>query len=190
MSFVIAAPELVRAAAEDLAGLRASLSDAAGLAAGATTGMVPAAADEVSAAISAMFGKFGQEFQGLSAQAQAFHAEFVKLMNAGAGAYASAEIANAERAVANVVNGPAVAGAGAAQSVSAAGLLGGILGSTSGGPLLGGLTGGAGGLGGLLGGLTGGTGGLGGLLGGSPVAPAAFLAAWVHSEASWAPSET
>src|SRR5271169_6302025 len=36
-------------------------------------------------------GGVGQEFQALSAQAQAFHAEFVNLMNAGAGAYVAAE---------------------------------------------------------------------------------------------------
>jgi hypothetical protein len=121
---------------------------------------VPAAADEVSAAISAVFGNFGQEFQLLSAQAQAFHAEFVNLMNAGAGAYLSAEIANAEQTLANAVNAPAGA-ASAAHSVSASSLLGGILGggSTSGGSLLGGPTGGTG-VGGLLGGLTGGLGGL------------------------------
>ncbi|OBI46054.1 hypothetical protein A5706_30450 [Mycobacterium sp. E796] len=155
---------MVREAAEDLAGLGASLGDATVLAAGPTTRVVPAAADEVSAAISAMFAKFGQEFQGLSAQARAFHAEFVKLMNTSAGAYAGAEIANAEQAVANVVN--ASGGAGAAQSVSAAGLLGGILGGgTSGGGLLGGLTGTGGLLGGLgsLGGVVGSLGNLGSL---------------------------
>jgi hypothetical protein len=181
MSFVIAAPEAFQAAANDLAGIRASLADATASAAASTTGVVPAAADEVSAAMSAMFGNFGREFQWLSAQAQAFHAEFVSLMNAGAGAYVSTEVANAEQAVANAINAPAEAilgspllpggvGASAAQSVSAAsGLLGGILGggtsgSTSG--LLGGLTGGTSGVTGLLGGLTGGTSGLGGLLGG------------------------
>ena len=181
MSFVIAAPEAFQAAANGLADIRASLADATASAAASTTGVVPAAADEVSAAMSAMFGNFGREFQWLSAQAQAFHAEFVSLMNAGAGAYVSTEVANAEQAVANVINAPAEAilgspllpgrvGASAAQSVSAAsGLLGGILGggtsgSTSG--LLGGLTGGTSGVTGLLGGLTGGTSGLGGLLGG------------------------
>jgi hypothetical protein len=89
----------------------------------------------------------------------AFHAEFVNLMNAGAGAYLSAEIANAEQTLASAVNAPAGA-ASAAQSVSTSCLLGGILGggSTAGG-LLGGLTGGSG-VGGLLGGLTGGLGGL------------------------------
>ncbi|OBK47034.1 hypothetical protein A5655_08615 [Mycobacterium sp. 1081908.1] len=42
-----------------------------------------------------MFGNFGQEFQAVTAQAHAFHEQFVNLMDAGAGAYASAEAANA-----------------------------------------------------------------------------------------------
>jgi hypothetical protein len=175
MSFVSVAPELAQAAAEDLAGIRSSLAQAASSAAASTTAVLPAAADEVSAAISEMFGNFGQEFQWASAQAQAFHAEFVSLINAGAAAYVGAELANAEQTVANAINAPAEAmlgspllsggvGAGAAQGVSASGLLGGLTGGTSGATgLLGGLTGGTSGLGGLLGGLTGGTGLLGGL---------------------------
>ncbi len=175
MSFLIAVPDQVQAAAQDLAGIRSSLLDAATSAAAPTTAVAPAAADEVSAAISALFGNFGQEFQSVSTQAQAFHTEFVRLINAGAAAYVSTELANAEQAVANAVNAPAEAilgspllpgglGAGAAQGVSASGLLGGLLGGgTSGSSLLGGLTGGTSGLGGLLGGLTGGTGLLGGL---------------------------
>lgn len=95
-TLVTVAPEQVQAAAQDLAGIRAQLAESAAGAAGATTAIVPAAADQVSAAISAIFGDVGQEFQSLNAQAQAFHAEFVSLLNAGAGSYASAEIANAE----------------------------------------------------------------------------------------------
>src|SRR6516165_5886694 len=105
MSFVIAAADLVQGAAQDLAGIHASLAEAASVVAGPTTGVVPAAADEVSAAISALFGNFGEEFQSLSAQAQAFHAQFVSLMNAGAGAYVDTEIANAEHVMANAVGG-------------------------------------------------------------------------------------
>lgn len=88
VTFVVcdAAPEQIQAAAQDLAGIRSLLADAAASAAGATTGLVPAAADEVSAAISTIFGNFGQEFHRLSAQAQAFDADFVSLINAGAGA--------------------------------------------------------------------------------------------------------
>jgi len=95
MSFVIATPDLVESAAQNLAGIRSSLAEAAATAAGPTTGIAVAAQDEVSIAISSMFGNFGQEFQALSAQAQAFHEQFVGLLNAGAGAYLSTEAANA-----------------------------------------------------------------------------------------------
>jgi hypothetical protein len=93
MSFVIATPDLVQGAAQDLAGISSSLAEATSTAASPTTGIAAAAQDEVSLAIASMFGNYGQEFQALSTHAQAFHAQFVNLMNAGAGAYVSAEAA-------------------------------------------------------------------------------------------------
>ena len=101
MSFVIAAPDLVERAASDLIGIRSSLAEAASTAAFPTTGIASAAHDEVSIAVAAMFGDVGREFQVLSARAQLFHAQFVELMNAGAGAYAAAETANAAQALLN-----------------------------------------------------------------------------------------
>jgi hypothetical protein len=166
VSFVIAAPDLVQGAAQNLAGIRASLAEAAAMVAAPTTGVVPAAADEVSAAISVLFGNFGQQFQTLSAQAQAFHADFVSLMNAGAAAYLSTEVANAAQAAVNAISGAGSAGAAGA-TPAAGGLLGGLLGGGSGsGGLVGGLIGGTSGGGGLLGGLAAATTGGGGLLGG------------------------
>jgi len=44
MSFVIAAPDLVRGAAQDLAGIRSSLPEATATAAGPTTGVAALAA--------------------------------------------------------------------------------------------------------------------------------------------------
>lgn len=101
MSFVIAAPDLVERAASDLIGIRSLLAEAASTAAFPTTGIASAAHDEVSIAVAAMFGDVGREFQVLSARAQLFHAQFVELMNAGAGAYAAAETANAAQALLN-----------------------------------------------------------------------------------------
>jgi hypothetical protein len=60
----------------------------------------------VSIAISRLFGTYGQEFQAVSAQAAAFHDEFVTLLNGGATAYLSAEITNAEQSLLNAVNAP------------------------------------------------------------------------------------
>ena len=97
MSFVNVAPELLQGAAQELAGVGSSLAEAAATATGPTTGIAAAAGDEVSVAVAAMFGSAGRQFQAMSAQAQAFHSEFVSLMNAGAGAYVSAEAANVEQ---------------------------------------------------------------------------------------------
>ncbi|MDP7723171.1 PE family protein [Mycobacterium sp. TY814] len=99
MSFVMAAPQQVQAAARDLAGIRSILAEASASAATPTSAVVPAAADEVSAAIASLFADFGEEFQIISAQTQVFHAEFVNALNAAAGAYLSTEIANAESAL-------------------------------------------------------------------------------------------
>ncbi|GAB7146115.1 hypothetical protein LRC484719_47240 [Mycobacterium riyadhense] len=56
MSFVIATPESVAAAATDLASIGSSLSAATQAAAAPTMGIVSAGADEVSVAIAALFG--------------------------------------------------------------------------------------------------------------------------------------
>jgi hypothetical protein len=117
-----------------------------------------AAADDVSLAISETFGTYGQQFQTISAQAAAYHNQFVSLLNGGATAYLSAELANAEQTMLSAASAPSMTSANA----TAASLLGGLLGgSAPSDPILGGL-------GGLLGGGTGGgpLGGLGGLLGG------------------------
>lgn len=53
MSFVIAAPEVMAAAATDLANIGSSISAASAAAAGPTMGILAAGADEVSVAISA-----------------------------------------------------------------------------------------------------------------------------------------
>ncbi|OBI97132.1 hypothetical protein A5660_07085 [Mycobacterium alsense] len=88
-------PDLLEGAAQELAGIHSSLGEAAAAAAAPTTGIASAAQDEVSIAVASLFGNFGGQFQAVSAQARAFHAEFVALLNAGAGAYVATEAANA-----------------------------------------------------------------------------------------------
>ncbi|SPM28020.1 Mycobacterium terramassiliense ORFan [Mycobacterium terramassiliense] len=95
MSFVIAAPETVAAAASDLARIGSTISAANAAAAAPTASVLPAAADEVSAAISSSFGSYAQRYQALSAQVAAVHNEFVQLLRGGAQQYAAAEAANA-----------------------------------------------------------------------------------------------
>jgi hypothetical protein len=106
MSFVIAAPDTVMAAAADLARIGSTISAANAAAAAPTTGVVAAGADEVSAAVAALFSKSGQAFQALNSQAAAFHAQFVQNMTSGVAAYAGAEAANAEQNLLDAVNAP------------------------------------------------------------------------------------
>ncbi len=86
-----AAPEFVTAAASDSTSLGSTIRSATAAAATQTTGVLAAAEDEVSAAIATLFSAHGQGFQALSAQAAAFHEQFVQALTAGAGSYASAE---------------------------------------------------------------------------------------------------
>ena len=95
MSFVAAAPEIMTSAAKDLADIGSALTAANRAAVTQTTGVLAAAEDEVSAAIAALFSAHGQGFQALSAQAAAFHDQFVQALTAGAGSYVGAEAANA-----------------------------------------------------------------------------------------------
>ncbi|MCV7088957.1 PE family protein [Mycobacterium interjectum] len=52
--------------------------------------------DQVSAQVATLLSAFGQDYQGISAQAQEFHEQFVNLLNVGAGAYLGTDVANAE----------------------------------------------------------------------------------------------
>ncbi|AMC81800.1 PE-PGRS family protein PE_PGRS34 [Mycobacterium tuberculosis] len=85
MSFVVAAPEVVVAAASDLAGIGSAIGAANAAAAVPTMGVLAAGADEVSAAVADLFGAHAQAYQALSAQAALFHEQFVHAMTAGAG---------------------------------------------------------------------------------------------------------
>ncbi|MCV7125331.1 PE family protein, partial [Mycobacterium lacus] len=109
MSFVIAAPEMLAAAAADLAGIGSAVGAANAAALAPTTSVLAAAADEVSTAVAALFSGHAQAYQALSAQAGAFHAQFVAVLNAGAGSYLQAEATNAEQNLLNAVNAPAQA---------------------------------------------------------------------------------
>ncbi|OIN81545.1 PE family protein [Mycobacterium malmoense] len=133
MSFVSTVPEVVTDAAVNLAGVGSTLEQATVAAAGPTTTLTAAAADEVSTAISQLFGAYGQQFQTLSAQAAAFHNEFVSLLSGGAAAYLSTEVANAEQSLLNAVIAPAATGTTVAASSAAIPILGGL------DPILGGL---------------------------------------------------
>ncbi|WP_078842773.1 PE family protein, partial [Mycobacterium tuberculosis] len=65
-----------------------------------------AGADEVSLAISALFGQHAQAYQALSAQATIFHDQFVQALTSGGNLYAAAESHTVEQMVLNAINAP------------------------------------------------------------------------------------
>lgn len=95
MSFVSAQPDELTAAADNLQGIGSAMTAQNAAAAAPTTGVVPAAADEVSALTAAQFATHAGMYQVISAQAAAIHEMFVSTLGAGAGSYAATEAANA-----------------------------------------------------------------------------------------------
>ena len=98
MSFVNAQPAELSAAADNLQGIGSIMTAQNAAAASPTTGVVPAAADEVSAMTAAQFATHAEMYQVISAQAAAIHDMFVSTLGASAGSYAATEAANAAAA--------------------------------------------------------------------------------------------
>lgn len=95
MSFVVTQPEILAAAAGNLQGIGSAVSAESAAAYAPTTGVTPAAADEVSALTAARFVAHAQLYQAMSAQATAIHDIFVTTLAASADSYADTETANA-----------------------------------------------------------------------------------------------
>src|ERR1700733_16329133 len=95
MSFVSIVPEILSTAADNLqsVGLRLQAQNTAAVA--PTTGLIPAASDEVSALTAMQFTAHAHAYQAVSAQAAAIHQMFVTMLAAGADSYATTEAANA-----------------------------------------------------------------------------------------------
>lgn len=94
MSFLMAQPEVLGAAARELHGINASVREGSSAVAAATTGVVPAAADVVSILTAQQFSRHGQVFQEISAQAAVVREQLVTMLGISAGSYAATEIAN------------------------------------------------------------------------------------------------
>jgi PE family protein len=99
MSFVTTQPEMLTAAANHLQGIGTAIAAQNEAVAAPTTGVIPAAADEVSALTAAQFASHAQMYQTVSAQAAAMHEMFVRVLSASAGSYATTEAANAVAAL-------------------------------------------------------------------------------------------
>ena len=98
MSFVMTQPEALSAAATSLACTGSMMSTQNTAAAAPTTGVLPAAADDVSALTAAQFAVHAQMYQAVSAQAEAIHQQLVNTLLTNATSYAAAEAANATAA--------------------------------------------------------------------------------------------
>ena len=95
MSFVTTLPAVLASAAGELQSIGAVVAAGNTAAAAPTTGVVPAAADEVSALTAAQFAAHAQMYQAIAAQATAIHELFVNTLGTSAGSYAATEAANA-----------------------------------------------------------------------------------------------
>lgn len=95
MSFVRTYPEHLAAAASNLQSLGVALNVGNAAAAVPTTGVVPAAADEVSILTAAQFATHAARFQELQAKAAQIQAALAATLGTSAGSYAATEAANA-----------------------------------------------------------------------------------------------
>ena len=98
MSFVTTQPEALAAAAGTLQGIGSAMSAQNAAAAAPTTGVVPAAADEVSALTAAQFVAHGHMYQAICAEAAAIHDLFVHTLGLSSRSYTITEAANAASA--------------------------------------------------------------------------------------------
>jgi len=95
MSFVSTQPEMLTAAAVTLQGIGSTMSAQNAAATAPTTGVVPAAADEVSALTAAQFATHARMDQAVGAQSAAIHEMSANTLGTSAGSYAATAAANA-----------------------------------------------------------------------------------------------
>ncbi|MCV7079508.1 PE family protein, partial [Mycobacterium szulgai] len=176
MSYMAVTPEILADAAADVAGIGVAVRAASAAASIPTTGLLAAGADEVSAALAALFGAHAQGYQAVSVQVATFHQQFVRALTAAATSYAGAEAAAVSplQVLLNVINAPTElllrrpliadgAPGGVVNGIGQPGGAGGLIfgnGGAGGSTTVAGGTGGAGGAAGLFG--NGGAGGKGG----------------------------
>lgn len=95
MSFVTTHPEGLTSAAGDLQTIGSAISAENAVSAAPTTGVVPAASDEVSALTATQFAAHAQLYQAVAAQATVIHDQFVAALATSGVSYAATEAANA-----------------------------------------------------------------------------------------------
>lgn len=94
MSFVTTQPQALTYAAGKLHTLGSAMATESAAVAHPTTGVIPAAADEVSALQATIFAAYGTLYQSVNAQAAAIHELFVHTLGASAASYVATESTN------------------------------------------------------------------------------------------------
>ena len=95
MSWFVAGPEAMAAAASNLADIGSTIAESNTAAAQQTQEVPASAADQVSAAIATFWNAHAQGYQNISAQMSAFHDQFVRALASGSSSYANTETAAA-----------------------------------------------------------------------------------------------
>jgi hypothetical protein len=121
MSFVTTQTGALTAAAGVLENLGTSMADQNAATAAATTGVVPAAADPVSALQAAQFTAYGTWYQQVSAKAAAIHQMLVNTLNTSAGSYVETEGANQAAAGSTALSGATTSAATSSSTGAAIG---------------------------------------------------------------------
>ncbi|ORV92759.1 hypothetical protein AWC11_07545 [Mycobacterium interjectum] len=91
MSFVVVGADAMETAAADVAQIGSALSAGNLAAAIPTTELAAAGADEVSAAVAALFGAHAQQYQAAAARAATYSEQFARTLSAAAASYAATE---------------------------------------------------------------------------------------------------
>lgn len=135
MSFLTTQPEALAFAAGKLEGIGAGMAAQNAAAAAPTTGVVPAAADEVSALQATQFAAYGSLYQQVSAQAMAIHEMFVNTLGTSATSYGDTEAANSAAAgsqsgLSGILGALPGSGASSSGSSGLSGILSGLFGSS------------------------------------------------------------
>jgi PE family len=98
VSFVTTQPEMLAATAASLQSIGLTIDAQNASAAVPTTGVIPAAADEVSALTATQFAMHAQIYQTVADHAAAIHQMFATTLGISADSYAATEAANATAA--------------------------------------------------------------------------------------------
>ena len=111
MSQVIAAPEMLLTAAGEVKSIGSAINAGGAAAAGSTTGVLAAAEDEVSTAISALFSEYAEDYHTVLRQAATFHTDFTRALAAAGAAYTQAEAAATQVLLGSAQTGTNTSGA-------------------------------------------------------------------------------